>query len=198
MSSLHGDDQLLLTTLQGVVNRRRPRLYFNYDAGGVDLRWLAGTGADVTRHDNALDLIGRYRGEVRGAVLHDPEVPDSVNVATTLAGLENAVAATAEQASRYGLKVVADLRGRFADDPQAVYRWQLDNLFPRCAHTLLAGLPPTRTGLIRCDSSGPGAVRMSAPSPPCPISLSGAVQVQRVAATAGPVEDESAAPAPCR
>ena len=145
VSRLHGDDQLLLTTLQGVVNRRRPRLYFNYDAGGVDLRWLTGTGADVTRHDNALDLIGRYRGEVRGAVLHDPEVPDSVNVATTLAGLENAVAATAEQASRYGLKVVADLRGRFADDPQAVYRWQLDNLFPRCAHTLLAGLPPTRT-----------------------------------------------------
>ncbi|WP_329204555.1 GxGYxYP family putative glycoside hydrolase [Streptomyces sp. NBC_00683] len=146
VSKLHGDDQLLLTTLQGVVNRRRPRLYFAYDASGLDLGWLPGTGADVTRHDNALDLIGRYRGEVRGAVLHDPEVPDSVNVATTLAGLENAVAATAEQAARHGLKVVADLRGRFAaDDPHAVYRWQLDNLFPRCAHTLLAGLPPTRT-----------------------------------------------------
>ncbi|WP_214408964.1 GxGYxYP domain-containing protein [Sphaerisporangium fuscum] len=146
VSTLTGDDQLLLTTLQGVVNRRRPRLYFNYESGGADLRWLPGTGAAVTRHDNALDLVARYRGEIRGAVLHDPAVADSVNVATTLAGLENAVAATAEQARVHGLRIVADLRGRFhAGDPTATYRWQLDNLFPRCAHTLLAGLPPTRT-----------------------------------------------------
>ncbi|WLQ62427.1 MULTISPECIES: GxGYxYP domain-containing protein [Streptomyces] len=146
VSSLGGADQLLLTTLQGVVNRRRPRLYFNFDAGEVDLRWLPSTGASVTRHDDALDLFARYRGETRGAVLHDPAVPDSVNVATTLAGLENAVVATAEQARDHRLRTVADLRGRFdADDVLSTYRWQLDRLFPRCAHTLLAGLPPTRT-----------------------------------------------------
>ncbi|TXS12826.1 hypothetical protein EAO68_22130 [Streptomyces sp. wa22] len=146
VSSLGGADQLLLTTLQGVVNRRRPRLYFNFDAGEVDLRWLPSTGASVTRHDDALDLVARYRGETRGAVLHDPAVPDSVNVATTLAGLENAVVATAEQARDHRLRTVADLRGRFdADDVLSTYRWQLDRLFPRCAHTLLAGLPPTRT-----------------------------------------------------
>ncbi|WP_405667398.1 GxGYxYP family putative glycoside hydrolase [Streptomyces sp. NBC_01166] len=151
ISSLDGDDQLLLTTLQGVVNRRRPRLYFNFDAGEVDFRWLPGTGAPVTRHDRALDLVARYRGETRGAILHDPEVPDSVNVATTLAGLENAVVATAEQAREHRLKTVVDLRGRFdADDVLATYRWQLDHLFPRCTHTLLAGLPPTRT--VRSDS----------------------------------------------
>ncbi|MGW0858525.1 GxGYxYP domain-containing protein [Streptomyces sp. NPDC002690] len=146
VSSLDGNDQLLLTTLQGVVNRRSPRLYFNFDSGDVDLRWLPGTGARVTRHDRALDLVARCRNEVRGAILHDPDVPDSVNVATTLAGLENAVVATAEQAREYGLKTVADLRGRFdADDVLSTYRWQLDHLFPRCSHTLLAGLPPTRT-----------------------------------------------------
>ncbi|WP_329126184.1 GxGYxYP domain-containing protein [Streptomyces sp. NBC_01465] len=143
--ALGGDDQLLLTTLQGVVNRKRPRLYFTYDTSGLDQRWLASTGVPVTHHDHAVDLIDRYRGEIRGAVLHDPAVPDSVNVATTLAGLENAVAATAEQARTYGLRTVADLRGRFDDDPAAVYRWQLDNLFPRCSHTFLTGLPPTRT-----------------------------------------------------
>ncbi|GAA1361434.1 GxGYxYP domain-containing protein [Streptomyces beijiangensis] len=145
VSALTGDDQLLLTTLQGVVNRKQPRLYFSFDSGTADARWLEGTGAAVTRHDNALDLVDRYRGEIRGAVLHDPAVPDTVNVATTLAGLENAVAATAEQARVHDLKVVADLRGRFDDDPAAVYRWQLDNLFPRCSHALLAGLAPTRT-----------------------------------------------------
>ncbi|GAA3713233.1 hypothetical protein GCM10022224_093450 [Nonomuraea antimicrobica] len=146
LSTLHGNDQLLLTTLQGVVNRSRPRLYFNYDAANHDARWLDSTGATVTRHDRPLDLVARYRGEVRGAIVHDPAVPDSVNVATTLAGLENAVAATADQAAEYGLRIVTDLRGRFApDDVLATYRWQLDTLFPRCTHALLSGLPPTRT-----------------------------------------------------
>ncbi|MEU6718854.1 GxGYxYP domain-containing protein [Nonomuraea sp. NPDC046802] len=146
VGTLHGNDQLLLTTLQGVVNRRGPRLYFTFDNPQHDLRWLDGTGAAVTRHDRPLDLVARYRNEVRGAILHDPDVPDSVNVATTLAGLENAVAATAEQATRYGLKTITDLRGRFdPGDVLATYRWQLANLFPRCAHTLLSGLPPTRT-----------------------------------------------------
>lgn len=146
VSALDGYDQLLLTTLQGVVNRREPRLYFSYDTGDTDLRWLAGTGASTTTHAHALDLVARYRREVRGAVLIDPDVPDSVNVATTLAGLTGAVAATAEQADRHGLGTVTDLRGRFdPDDVSATYRWQLDHLFPRCAHTLVAGLPPTRT-----------------------------------------------------
>ncbi|MFC5831149.1 GxGYxYP domain-containing protein [Nonomuraea insulae] len=146
ISTLHGNDQLLLTTLQGVVNRRRPRLYFNYTPENYDVRWLPSTGATVTRHDRPLDLITRYKNEVRGAILHDPAVPDSVNVATTLAGLESAVAATAEQAAQYGLKTITDLRGRFdPGDVLATYRWQLDTLFPRCTHALLSGLPPTRT-----------------------------------------------------
>ncbi|SEH00465.1 GxGYxY sequence motif-containing protein [Nonomuraea solani] len=150
IATLHGNDQLLLTTLQGVVNRRRPRLYFNYNAENYDVAWLSSTGAAVTRHERPLDLIARYRGEVRGAILHDPAVPDSVNVATTLAGLENAVAATADQATEYGLEVISDLRGRFdPGDVLATYRWQLDTLFPRCTQALLSGLPPTRT--VRVD-----------------------------------------------
>ncbi|MEV1023207.1 GxGYxYP domain-containing protein [Streptomyces sp. NPDC050264] len=146
VSALDGHDQLLLTTLQGVVNRRDPRLYFNFDTSKIDLRWLPGTGARVTHHTDALDLVGKYRDEVRGAVLIDPDVPDSVNIATTLAGLKNAVAATAEQAREHHLRTVTDLRGRFdPDDVLATYRWQLDQLFPHCGHALLAGLPPTRT-----------------------------------------------------
>ncbi|MHC5257966.1 GxGYxYP domain-containing protein [Streptomyces sp. UC4497] len=146
VGDLNGYDQLLLTTLQGTVNRSGPRLYFTFDDGTADRRWLSSTGASVSQHDNALDLVRRYRDRVRGAVLVDPDVPDSVNVATTLAGLKNGVAATAEQARDHGLKTLVDLRGRFdADDVLATYRWQLDKLFPHCDHALLSGLPPTRT-----------------------------------------------------
>ncbi|TWD84862.1 GxGYxY motif-containing protein [Kribbella amoyensis] len=146
VSKLSGGDQTLLTTLQGVVNRTRPELYFLFNPGGPDgpdARWLRNTGLPTTRYADPLELVARYKSRIRGAIVHDPAIPDSLNVATTLAGLENAVVATAEQASAHGLRIVKDLRGVFDEDRVKTYRWQLDNLFPRCSHKLLAGLPPT-------------------------------------------------------
>ncbi|WP_020387514.1 GxGYxYP domain-containing protein [Kribbella catacumbae] len=146
VSKLSGGDQTLLTTLQGIVNRSRPELYFLYADGGpqgVDARWLADTHLPTTRYADPLALLAKYRHRIRGAIIHDPAVPDSLNVATTLAGLENAVVADAAQAKAHGLRIVQDLRGKFDDDRVKTYRWQLENLFPRCTRQLLAGLPPT-------------------------------------------------------
>ncbi|TDO52828.1 GxGYxY motif-containing protein [Kribbella sp. VKM Ac-2571] len=147
VSKLSGGDQTLLTTLQGIVNRTEPELYFLYDTGTVsvpDAKWLADMHLPTKLYKNPLDLVAKYRSRIRGAIVHDPDVPDSLNVATTLAGLENAVVADADQAKAHGLKIVQDLRGMFDDDRVKTYRWQLDNLFPKVTHKLLAGLPPTR------------------------------------------------------
>ncbi|MDX2972135.1 GxGYxYP domain-containing protein [Kribbella solani] len=147
VSKLSGGDQTLLTTLQGVVNRTEPELYFIYDIGTTsvpDTKWLADMRLPAKLSKNPLDLVAKYRNRIRGAIVHDPAVPDSLNVATTLAGLENAVVADADQAKAHGLKIVKDLRGMFDDDRVKTYRWQLDNLFPRVTKQLLAGLPPTR------------------------------------------------------
>ncbi|TCN42061.1 GxGYxY motif-containing protein [Kribbella orskensis] len=146
VSKLSGGDQTLLTTLQGVVNRSSPELYFLFSPGGpdgVDARWLRDTGLPTTRYADPLELVAKYRHRVRGAIVHDPDVIDSLNVATTLAGLENAVVADAAQAKAHGLRIVQDLRGKFDGDRVKTYRWQLENLFPRCTHQLLTGLPPT-------------------------------------------------------
>ena|GEM_PF-439816 len=148
VATLPGEDQLLLTTLQGIVNRTKPELYFNYDPGedSADQRWLDGFDPSrVTVHDNPLDLVAKYRSRVRGAIVYDPDVPDSINVATTMAGLEDSVVATADQAATYGLKIIKDLRGQFTGmDKVQIYQWQLDHLWPRCDHRLLTGLSPTR------------------------------------------------------
>ncbi|MFI5733368.1 GxGYxYP domain-containing protein [Kribbella sp. NPDC051587] len=146
-SKLSGQDQTLLTTLQGIVNRTKPELYFLYDTGTQstpDTKWLTDMHLPATPYQNPLDLVAKYRHRVRGAIVYDPAVPDSLNVATTLAGLEDCVVADAEQAKAHGLRIVKDLRGKFDDDRVKTYRWQLDNLFPRVTHKLLAGLPPTR------------------------------------------------------
>ena len=147
VSKLSGGDQTLLTTLQGIVNRTEPELYFIYDTGTEsvpDARWLSDMRLPKKEYKDPLDLVAKYRGRIRGAIVHDPAVPDSLNVATTLAGLENAVVADADQAKAHGLRIVKDLRGMFDDDRVKTYRWQLDNLFGKVTHKLLAGLPPTR------------------------------------------------------
>jgi hypothetical protein len=146
VSKLSGGDQTLLTTLQGIVNRTKPELYFLYSPGtpdGPDAKWLSDMRLPTTRYADPLDLVAKYRHRIRGAIVHDPAVPDSLNIATTLAGLENAVVADADQAKAHGLRIVEDLRGMFDGDRVKTYRWQLQNLFPRCNQKLLAGLPPT-------------------------------------------------------
>lgn len=145
---LHGDDQALLATLQGVVNRREPRLYFIFGDDPSDPAWLDTLGLPTRRYDDPMSLLAKYRKEIRGAIVYDPDVPDTINIATTLAGLENAVIASPDQAVAHKLPIVRDLRGQFTDDRVATYRWQVEHLFPRCTQRILTGIPPTRSAAV--------------------------------------------------
>ena len=89
---------------------------------------------------------GMYKNEVKGVIIYDPKVPDSINVATTLAGLKDAVVASPElaaklQASPYDLKILDDLQGKFKDKLDA-YTWQYENLWSQTTHRMLVGLSP--------------------------------------------------------
>src|SRR4051794_41774961 len=57
VSKLSGGDQTLLTTLQGIVNRTEPELYFLYDTGTVsvpDAKWLADMHLPTKLYKNPL------------------------------------------------------------------------------------------------------------------------------------------------
>src|SRR5439155_8660148 len=123
-------EALLATTAQGVVNRRRPRVWLLCDVDEGARTWLDTVGLPSEPVPGAEALVRRHRRDIRGAVLADPAVPATRNVATTLAGVEDAVVAEPAVAERLGLPVLADLRGRFADD-RAAYRWAVDRLWPR-------------------------------------------------------------------
>jgi hypothetical protein len=144
LTKLNGTDQALLTTLQGIVNRRQPRIWTLLAADGTDQTWLDTVRLPQRSVEDPLSLVERYRQELSGAVVYDIDVPDSVNVATTLAGLRDAVIATSEQAESLQLTIVDDLRGRFSG-PVDAYTWQLANLWPRCNHRMLTGIPGGQT-----------------------------------------------------
>jgi hypothetical protein len=136
------DEAVAASTIQGVINRTHPRVYLLNasdpkpaywlrlfaDAGG----WLAGRRR-VPVAD--LEALVRLAGpDLRGAVIWDPMVPASINVATTAAGVEDAVVLSPDLAHRLlpatGLKVLLDLRGKFTGSETGsrkndAYRWAI-------------------------------------------------------------------------
>lgn len=147
-----GEVKLLMATLQGIVNRTEPRLYLLESPGGEGpYTWLRDLGVPYSLL-NWRNAVVKYRDEVQGMIVYDPEVPDTINVATTLAGLRDAVVASPELAvalaqEPYGLQIVEDLRGRFRNKFEA-YEWQYQHLWPDTTRRMLIGLSPGHTRTI--------------------------------------------------
>jgi hypothetical protein len=136
------DEAMAAACLQGIINRDAPRLYllapdnsrprYWLDLFSREDAWLAGREQTrVTGLDGLVELAG---DRLKGAVIWDPQVPASVNVATTIAGVKDAVVLSPELANEYlpkwKLPVLDDLRGRFTgaetgSKKNDAYRWAL-------------------------------------------------------------------------
>lgn len=136
------DEVAAVTSIQGIVNRKEPTLYLT-DTGytrpdyWLDImskggRWLQGRER-VALPD--IDAVAKLAGKrMKGAVIWDPSVPASQNVATTIAGVEDGVVMSPEFADKYrakwGLPVIRDLRGMFTGKETGskkndAYRWAI-------------------------------------------------------------------------
>ncbi|MDX1521300.1 MAG: GxGYxYP family putative glycoside hydrolase [Anaerolineae bacterium] len=99
------DTLIFLTTLQGIVNREQPQLYLSHDhqrleTPGVDLFWLEKyqepdqpygwlAETEIIELEGLGEVLDIFAGGVAGVVLWDTEVPATLNVATTIAGVED-------------------------------------------------------------------------------------------------------------
>ncbi|WP_337913882.1 GxGYxYP domain-containing protein [Cohnella zeiphila] len=151
-----GDIKLMLSTLQGIVNRKEPRVYLLESQEEGKLTWLNDLKIPYALHDDYWDLVSTFKKEVKGIIVYDPNLPDSINVATTLAGLKDAVVASPELAQKltaapYSLPVLDDLQGRFKDRLDA-YSWEYDNLWSQTTHRMLIGLSPDTSIRLPSDN----------------------------------------------
>ncbi|MBO4528529.1 MAG: hypothetical protein J5743_12930, partial [Victivallales bacterium] len=92
----------LAASLQGVVNRKGPRLFirfmpdpddFWFDYCTKESGWL--TGSEVIRHEGRaglLELIGIFKDDFKGIVSYPDKPFASSNVASTVAGVESRLA----------------------------------------------------------------------------------------------------------
>jgi hypothetical protein len=127
MVGLSWQERIAAAALQGLVNRRQPTIYFA-DA------WTDAVAAGRTREDvdDPLSLVDRYRRDLGGAVVYDPDFPPGINIAISLAGARGLLPCTAELAKRLGLPVKADLRGRWTTLADA-YDWARRQVLPECS-----------------------------------------------------------------
>lgn len=145
---LSHDQVLLLASLQGIVNRRQPRIYLVTSDG--DQFWLAQmqaqgqTGTPVAVTD-PLSLVKTFRSEIHGAVVADPKVYVSPCIAVDIAGKDDLVIATPALAQSLGLPIKSDLRGKFKDDADAL-RYARISLLPHMNPYLVLCLDPAILG----------------------------------------------------
>jgi hypothetical protein len=142
------DDHLVLfASLKGVVNATQPRI-FSYEGDAFaegSHTWLASLGLGWTEPD-PWSLITKYRTELNGVIVYDDAQPDTINLATTLAGPRKALVTSAALLPRltgapYYLPIAEDLRGRFASKA-AVYQYLRDEVWPALDHRVLVGVSP--------------------------------------------------------
>jgi hypothetical protein len=107
-------EQLLAQSLQGVTGRKRPRIWLRSGSMyAVIEEQLRREGVRLREAVSVWELLRQFRDEVKGAILCELDTP-SVNVATSLCGLRDAVAVDTslrERAEAAGLKVLVDARG---------------------------------------------------------------------------------------
>jgi hypothetical protein len=155
--------RLAATTLEGAYNQLQGpnRLYvvWNPDdqtwlnAGvlrGVRRSTLPGRGRGATGQLNA--LLAEYGHDIKGAVITNPSDLDTVNLATTMAGIDDAMVATPSQLrllQRYGIPVLYSFVGQRFPSPTAAYQWEFANLFPKTNHADLVVLNPECAGSLR-------------------------------------------------
>lgn len=155
----------MMVSLQGILNKSTPRLLVFGDNYRSE-RWPEEMGLTYTLESDEYSLITKYLNEIEGLVIFDATVPDTMNLATTVAGLKNALVVTpvlAEVLKKepYSLPVLEDYTGKFTDKYE-VYDYALTHVFPECNKRLMIGLNPAlgsgHNGFLRDLAAASGSM----------------------------------------
>ena len=157
VSSATGSEADLFASLERIVNRAQPRIAcVSGSAEEGEFTWL-------NLHNLTYALINgytavlKYESNVTGLVVTDTTQPDTLNLATAIAGLNNESICDPSLLSRltnaltnapYNLAIKDDLRGTFSNKYQ-VYQRLYTNYWPQCTHRIIAGMETNGHGHLR-------------------------------------------------
>ena len=150
-ASLSDAERVMFCTLQGIVNRTRPRiLLYNHDEEPRST-WPTAHSLRLSTIPaaNPYQLVKLYTEEIRGLVLYSTERSEHyANLAATIAGLDRLLPVTADiqaklTAAGVDLPVVEDLTALTLTSATDIYTYLYDHYWSRCSHRLLVSIRPT-------------------------------------------------------
>jgi hypothetical protein len=150
-ASLSDTERIMFCTLQGIVNRTRPRIIlYNHNEEAKTLWPTAHSLTTSTISSSSpYTLVSQFKEEIKGLVLYSNELCDHYsNLAITIAGLDRLLPVTAEIrakliANGMDFPVVEDLTQLTMSSALEVYTYLYNNYWNRCNHRLLISERPT-------------------------------------------------------
>ena len=144
MNFFNDTKYISLITLQGLVNKHKPRMYIILT--DIDDEWLKLIQKENIPiiKTNLEEAMEKYRNYCKGYVVYDAKVPDTLNLANIMSGIHDLIVTSPQNIDwieSLGFKEFEDLRGKFKSRLE-VYRWAYEELWPKCDHRLLAPMRP--------------------------------------------------------
>ncbi len=150
-AGLSDEERVMFCTLQGIVNRTRPRiLLYNHNEEPQNT-WPSAHDLSTSpiSASRPYDLVKSFKEEIKGLVLYSNERSEHYsNLAATIAGLDRLLPVTAEirdklVAQGLDFPVVEDLTSLTMTGALSIYTYLYRNYWSRCNHRLLISLRPT-------------------------------------------------------
>ncbi len=149
-AKLSDEERIMFCTLQGIVNRTRPRiLLYNHKEEPITT-WPTAHGITTSSVSTSApySLVKSYKEEINGLVLYSTEKSEHyANLAITIAGLERLLPVTEAVraklvANGMDFPVVTDLTMLTYNSAYTVYNYLYNNYWSRCNHRLLISERP--------------------------------------------------------
>jgi hypothetical protein len=149
-------EELMFTSLEGIVNKKQPRIYMMSDDPAANVpSWITTLKLKFNKVPDPYSLIAKYKSEIKGIIIYDDSnatVADTINLATTMAGAENGIIVSpnlvAAIQAQFNFPVIKDLRGMFTNKWD-IYNYQYDNYASRTTNRVIVGLTPATMGCVR-------------------------------------------------
>ena len=158
MRTASQDVQCSVATLVGLINRLQPQIYLI--SRSDDQFWLEEVLKSIPYTMSPLkgeailqELLTSYRNLVQGLIIYDPDLPDTINIATMLAGQQDGIIVSSTQADTlqqpYNLPLLTDLRTYKWTSRLQAYHWAEQHLLSNANPYLVAGFTPAIPLAIR-------------------------------------------------
>jgi hypothetical protein len=153
--SLSSSEKAIYASLQGLVNKQKPRIILFDQVREGNYKWPDNLGLTVRESTDKWNLLRKYQNEISGIILYDRAKSNHyLNLATTIGGIKNALPVAISdwdslKANGFNFQVLEDISNLPYTAPPDIYQYLYDNYWEQCTKRLLVSLNPRLSGYIR-------------------------------------------------